>query len=170
MIEFRHIHHRNCRGISLPDFNLTCARILLADGRNIYRLVEIMLGVRGGGLSRNPICLGYRKRLANLSAINISISLHQIVTTLIDAVITFCLRDIQTTTSIRADRRLRIFEIATFFVCHSSCTDIPAILATTHIVIIIMYMTTTLERKTGAFYLIKEIMMERDGAAVLINI
>jgi hypothetical protein len=33
-----------------------------------------------------------------------------------------------------------------------------------------MYMTTTLERKTGAFYLIKEIMMERDGATVLINI
>ena len=31
-------------------------------------------------------------------------------------------------------------------------------------------MTTTLERKTGAFYLIKEIMMERDGTTIFVDI
>lgn len=39
-----------------------------------------------------------------------------------------------------------------------------------YLVIIIMYMTTTLERKTGAFYLIKEIMMERDGTTIFVDI
>ena len=100
IIELGYICCRKYIGISLPYFYLACTRILLADGRNIHCLVEITLGVRGCGLSRDPICLGYRKRLANLSAINIGVTLHQVVTTLIDAVITFSFRDIQATASV----------------------------------------------------------------------